>query len=839
MHIRFFRYWTDIFIVLILLYAPIAVLNPVWLMANRLPTGGDTASHVFYAAQFCAYFPIHGLTQWLPEVFGGLPFLSYYFPLPFIVVYVLSFCLPFALAFKWSMFLAAVALPASVYLMGITCFCFSRLASAFAALATLAFLLHEQNSIWGGNLLSVLAGEFCYSYGMLFSLLTGAVWIKALQGRYYWLLAAMLEAATGFSHGYALLLTGFSSLFLLACGSFKQTFVFLTLSHGLAFLLLAGWLWPLLEMHGFTVANDGPFLSDNWRDFLPMSLWPVLGLGGVGVLFFVIPVHRRQLTSQVRQVLAFILATALLAATFWYNANRIGLADVRFFPYVWLLLAILGGGLFGEALHVFLGHLRHRSTRILGKCLAVVLWVSMGVWVLGLPVKAPQWSEWNHSGYQDKLSWQRLASLFPVLAGKLDSPRLLFEHAPENNDIGSTRALEALPMFLGQRPVLEGLYMESALLAPEIYQLQAEISAVPSSPLVRFPSGTMDIDRAIAHMQLLHSNQVLVRSASAKVQLAKHPTFVKLAEADPFSVFQLQTFTSQLVEPLPLPVQAFPEQKWQEHAFRWFKKYPQVDYWPVYSQTFIAIPDKKPTNPIEISQLRLERQRVSFHTNQPGFPHLLKMAYHPRWQMGSAGQLYLAAPGYLLVVPQTADVELVYGTTSLGKLGELASLLAAGVLLWQCWRRRFLLFVNTPPARSIRRGLWFWLGLLVAINAEAYSNNPERHYSQAWQAMRKSHYAAAALAFDASRQGRHHAAAQEEATFWAAKAYELAGERVLAKQRYQLIAEQFDGYWLPESLYTLAKLHRLDQHPEQSAPIEQRLRHDFPQNPYSQSLDAQ
>ncbi|MGR8999449.1 MAG: hypothetical protein ACU88J_10425, partial [Gammaproteobacteria bacterium] len=80
---RSYRYWLDIFIILFLLYTPIGVLNPYWLDLNHLPTGGDSASHVFYASQFCQYFPRHGLTQWLPEVFGGLPFLSYYFPLPF------------------------------------------------------------------------------------------------------------------------------------------------------------------------------------------------------------------------------------------------------------------------------------------------------------------------------------------------------------------------------------------------------------------------------------------------------------------------------------------------------------------------------------------------------------------------------------------------------------------------------------------------------------------------------------------------------------------------------------------------------------------------------------
>ena len=47
---RSYRYWLDIFFILILLYTPIGVLNPYWLDLNHLPTGGDSASHVFYAS---------------------------------------------------------------------------------------------------------------------------------------------------------------------------------------------------------------------------------------------------------------------------------------------------------------------------------------------------------------------------------------------------------------------------------------------------------------------------------------------------------------------------------------------------------------------------------------------------------------------------------------------------------------------------------------------------------------------------------------------------------------------------------------------------------------------
>ncbi|MDD5460892.1 MAG: hypothetical protein PHG00_04555 [Methylococcales bacterium] len=221
-----YRYWLDIFVILCLLYAPVGALGPQWLSLDHLPTGGDTASHVFYAHQFCQYFPKQGLTQWLPEVFGGLPFLSYYFPLPFIVIFFLNLWLPFGLAFKWAVFLASISTPACVFGLSVHRFGFSRIAGILAGISTLAFLLHEQNSIWGGNLMSVLAGEFGYSYGMLFSLLTLAIWIRALQGRYYWVIGGILEAATGFSHGYALLITGFSSFFLLFGVTLKHRCVF-------------------------------------------------------------------------------------------------------------------------------------------------------------------------------------------------------------------------------------------------------------------------------------------------------------------------------------------------------------------------------------------------------------------------------------------------------------------------------------------------------------------------------------------------------------------------------------------------------------------------------------
>jgi hypothetical protein len=209
--------------------------------------------------------------------------------------------------------LPAIILPAFIYAISIDFLKLSRYAGFFASISSLALILHEQHSIWGGNLLSILSGEFAYSYGMLFSFLTLAVWIKAMRGEYLWLLAGLLEAATGFSHGYALLITGFSSFFILLGGNIKPALLFLSLSHGLAFCLLAGWLWPLLAMHNMTIDNDASFMSSNWLDYAPKSFWPVFISGLAGTLLFFKTSLRKHLTSQYKNALSFFIAATGLA----------------------------------------------------------------------------------------------------------------------------------------------------------------------------------------------------------------------------------------------------------------------------------------------------------------------------------------------------------------------------------------------------------------------------------------------------------------------------------------------------------------------------------------------
>lgn len=814
----------------------IAFLNsPNW------PTGGDAASHILYAWLYADSLLFSGnVIPWVPEVFGGLPFLSYYFPLPFIVIALLSKLIGFAPAFKWGSFLAAMLLPGAVFVAGRRWLGMPWPGALFGGLGALAFLLHEQNSIWGGNLLSTLAGEFAYSYGLCLAVLTMIAWLRAVQAGRGWIVPALLEAATGFSHGFPLLLVGFSTaLLLFEGGIFRRTLGMLARGHLLAFCLLGGWLWPMLEMHGLTIPNDAAFPLEGWRDLLPATLWPIAAVGLAGLCLQLVPAVRRRWTALQAGALRYFTGSAGLAALAFLAGDQLGLADIRFFPMVWLFAAVVCGWLFGQALASIAEAWELQPGIALFLFAAAAALGCLG-W-FGQQVRAaPDWALWNHAGLDSKPQWRNLTRLFPAMAGDLWSPRLAFEHDPANHDIGSTRVLEALPMFLNHRPVLEGLYMETALLGPAIYQLQSEISARPSSPLVRFPSGSLDPQFAARHMNLLHADSLLLRSREAKSAIEASGLFDKLAEAPPFALYRLRAFDSALIELVRQPLRLRPLNDWMQDAFAWFRTRSRFDaYLPVYGD---LAPDAllAPDPAHAVRTLSLSRHELVFETDVVGRAHLIKLAYHPRWQLQTKGQLALAGPGYMLVVPAEKQIRLVYGHTAIGKYGMAATVLAAVYAFFALRRRRRPAPLEAAGRYALgpwRPALLAWLALLAA-GIYFGTRSPERVYNLAWEAMRANRHVEASAGFARAYELRRPPAKKEEALFWLAKASELAGLRAQAKARYLELAERYHGYWLPESLYTYVLLQTQDGQSDQAAPFATRLREEYPGNKWTLKLDA-
>lgn len=752
-----------------------------------LSTGGDTASHVYYASLFPDWLASGKLSGWLPEQFAGFPAFSYYFPLPFILITLLAKFTGLPIAFKLVSMSAAVLLPASCYLMG-RLFGWPRPVRLLAATASAAFVVATGTSIWGGNLLAQLAGEFSYSWGMLFTVLFwGVLWMALRQGGRWWLLATLLEVALALCHGYALLMAGFSALLFPLFGNQLRRDLWLVLRvHLLAFLLLGFWLLPLIDNLAWTIPNDTSEWVDHLATIWPQALWPF----ALGLLALPVVLARQ---ADARASLMLMLLITLLGLVGFTAASHFGLADIRFYPYAqW-------AGVVSMA--VAIGWWLQQRSR-LALSWSALLSAALIVWWTPQTSNIQAWSQWNLEGYQAKALWPAYQQLANTLAGPLSTHRVAIEHDPDNYDLGSTRSMEALPMF-GSRPVLEGLYMESAISGPFIYQLQAEISARPSSPLTRFPAQQGTIDQAIAHMRELYTDTLVLRSEAMKHRFSQDARFSVVAEPTPWMVIKLNDPDSALIEPISTPMTTHTRAQWLPRAFQRFKlahPYHSREVYLTDSQRWP--PDKAHSKkPAPVTNVRVDKERLVFETTAIGQPHLIRMSYHPRWRSLGGEEIYLTEPAFMLIVPKHSHVELVYANTASNYIGWAFSLTGLGLCV--------ALLLTGQPTGSTRRPRIAALSvatLLALLAMLGWYYNPDRYYRAGHQLFNNQQWQLASDQFEQAYQRHHVPARKAEALFWLARNQQL-GQQKTAFQSYQhLLAQYPESYWNAEAYFRAIEL---------------------------------
>jgi uncharacterized membrane protein len=159
-----------IYVLLICFFAPDIIFS------RTTTSGGDTGAH-HYPAQYMIQelLPNGRLTGWAPGWYAGMPMLTFYFPFPFLLIALVDYILPYTIAFKLVTILGVFLLPLTVYGM-VRLWRIRRPFPVLAAVFAAGFLLMEKSgggqlySIYGGNILSTLAGEFGYmlSFALMF-----------------------------------------------------------------------------------------------------------------------------------------------------------------------------------------------------------------------------------------------------------------------------------------------------------------------------------------------------------------------------------------------------------------------------------------------------------------------------------------------------------------------------------------------------------------------------------------------------------------------------------------------------------------------------------------------
>lgn len=788
----------------------------LWLLPTWA-TGGDTASHILYANVFRDWVAQGKVSGWMPEVFMGFPAFRYYFPMPFVLGVLLSELLGLPVAFKLIAMLPAVLLPLATYAMG-SLLAWPVAARILGAAGAAGFVLTTGTSIWGGNLMAQLSGEFAYSWGFLWTVIFWGVLGRALRtGGRLWILAALLEVLVALSHGYALLTAGFGAFLLpLLYRNWRQALPTVLQVHTLAFLLLGFWLIPLASNLPWTIPNDTSMWVDRWQTLWPRQLWPlVLGIPYlVAILVF---------SRSARSGLGFPLGVCVLGLTGFHIAQHLGLADIRFYPYAqWGAAVALAAGT---------GWLIHKWVPV------AVLWafsvvIALMFWWQPDIDDVENWSRWNLEGYEAKSTWPAYRAVADSLAGGLADPRVIFEHDPDNNDTGSTRTVEAMPLF-GTRPVLEGLYMESAVSSAFIYQLQAEISNRPSSPLSRFPSSKGSVDAAVGHLQELYTDTLVLRSKQMKRRFGGDERFEVILREEPFLVLRLKRLQSQLVDIVDIPLEIKTRERWMESAFRRFRLAHPYTAREIYLASDQEWQAPAQTGSGEVRILRMDRERLVFETSAVGRPHIVRMTYHPKWKSLTGEPIFLTEPAFMLIVPGQSRVELRYESIGPDLIGAGLTLLGiAGIAL-------LALFPRVSPGPVMVKAPALKPVLLVALLALGLSgwgwwNNPERIYQRGHELRQNERYLAASEAFDRAYNTRHVPGHKAEALFWAGRSLEFAEDHAGALHRYRELVSLFpDNYWAPESLYRIVLLEKQAENGPGAEGAYRRLLEDYPGNAWT------
>jgi uncharacterized membrane protein len=645
--------------------------KPNLILLNTTTSGGDTPSHHYLAYYLKNYLlPRFRITGWSPDWYAGFPFLTFYFPLSYLLIVFISYFLPFVIAFKIVSIMGVFLLPVCTY-FSLKCMKFQFPIPTIASILSLYFLFSESFTFYGANIASTLAGEF--SYGISFSLmvlLTGAFY-KGLKEKKDLIKNSLLFSLVTFSHLYTAGIFLLSSLFFLR--DWKRNLKYLFLFFFIGFSLVAFWLLPFILKAEY-MSNMG-WIQDRrihnlykkpFNSFLPLSILAI-------IIAFVKKDER----------IFYFLAFVLISLLFFFLLPNGHFFNCRYLPFYYFYSLLMSSYAMGKAIQFISSEKIFISLLIFVFLLFSLRYISSSLNFL------PFWIKWNYEGFESKQNWQTLYELLNYIKG-LPYGRMMHEYSPLHDSFGSPRTLESIPYFSG-KPVMEGLLIESAVVAPYHFWMQAQLSERPSCPISYVGCSPLNISKGYEYLKLFGVKYFIASSEKVKKELEKNSNFKLLKEIKDFRIYEVNG-SGNIVE-IPKYKPVFAERKnWKELSLQWFKS--------EFTDVPIIFSDEKAENMIEklgdIKRVQLNancyvqenvsNEEIKIKTNCISVPLLIKVPYFPNWKVEGAEKIYLVSPAFMLVFPVSENVRIYYGTDLIDTLGMIISFCGVILLIKICLR---------------------------------------------------------------------------------------------------------------------------------------------------------
>ncbi len=357
----------------------------------------------------------------------------------------------------------------------------------------------------------------------------------------------------------------------------------------------------------------------------------------------------------------------------------------------------------------------------------------------------PYWAKYNYTGYEGGKAEDFTLKSFPEYhafmqtVDQLPPGRMLWEGSDQIGAYGTPLALMLLPYWTdGRITTMEGLYYEASATTPYHFMAAALLMSQPSNAVRGLPYGslvgssdpTATFALGVQYLQTLGvryfaATTELVKSlAAANPDLTQVATVPDLDNKPPTGWTIYEVADSELVAPLayqPVVVDGMHEDPnwkcedkppppagtkadelgaWECTAVPWFADATALDRpltadgpdsWQHATQENARTTTKKALPPVTVSNIHSTDDSIEFDVSRTGVPVMVRASYFPNWEVEGATGPYRATPNFMVVVPTSKHVKLVYGTTTAEWVGRAATVLGfvgLGLLAWWGWNAR-------------------------------------------------------------------------------------------------------------------------------------------------------
>ena len=664
-------------IVFAIIYLAICVVFRPWLIFSLTTTaGGDTGTH-HYGIKFMIdnLLPKFRVTGWSNGWYAGMPIMQFYFPLPYLMVALLSKIIPYNIAFKVITVLGSFILPACAYWM-VKLFRFKYPYPLLGALGGALFLFIDSYSIYGGNFLSTLAGEFGYSLSFALGFLFIGTMHLALErgSKFNWLfvLNCFILMSVALSHVLTTICLLLMIPWLLLENRRGRNVWYVISVFVLGFFLTTFWSVPFALKLKYT-PNMGWQNLKNFKILAPAELIPAVVLAVIGIIIYIIVVSRRDDKRNIMFTVSYLLLTL---AFFIPSGGRIW--NARLLPYIYIIDLLLAGYslyiLFGM-LMIFLRKYKISTSKIAALIFVpLIAIIAFGI-ILPMQPKALGWATYNYSGYETKPYWKIYSLMMAYIDSKPEGRWMVEQNHDALEKLGTTRAFELIPYWT-KSATMEGLLVEGAFTSPFHFINQALLSKKPSNAIPGLKLPALNIKLGIENMKMMNIRYMIASSPEVIAELDKSPDAELMAKFDVFNFYEINTTNKyvEILKDVPVKVKT---KEWYDTILPWFKYDNPNKAFIIWDQGEKGLENFKEISPDlvtkvegapvktdgEVLEEHVENEKITFKTTAIGVPHFIKISYFPNWKAIGADGPYAISPSFMMVIPRQENVTLYYGST--------------------------------------------------------------------------------------------------------------------------------------------------------------------------------